>query len=274
MTLNAATPSELRKRGCRTVSPNPNIEIREGSTPETVIFSGYSVRWDEQAEIYDWLGKYLESFRQGAFKKTISERGPVSQGGNGQIKFVRQHNYGIALAAKVLALREDDNTGLFFEAETINTTTGRDFAEELRSGVIDTVSNGFDSIVEEWNFDAEPEERVVIEARLYEISGVNWPAYAGAKIDKVRALDRLPAFLEAVEAELRAGGIPTKAMIQRVGNARDLLNGMLEGFESSDDSTDTGPSESPPEEERNNPAPEEVHAANTRLRLLEREIEA
>lgn len=210
------------KTGIRHVTPVQNLEVRaveDGSG--NARFSGYAILWDDPTTIYDWLGSFTEQFRKGAFSKTIAERGPQ---GNGQIKFLRQHDSWVAVGAKFHELVED-NIGLRFDAETIGTTTGRDLAEEVREGVIDTVSIGFDAIKEEW--DAEAEERVVLEARLFEISAVLWPAYPNAKITSVRAFDRMGAYMDALLTELREGKVLSQANFTKLTEARDRLNEVI-----------------------------------------------
>ena len=225
--------------GVRHLTPATGIEVREVADSSGATFSGYAIRWDSPTTIYDWLGSFTEVFRKGAFGKTVRERGP---GGNGQIKFLRGHDMFAAIAARYTALKEDQR-GLYFEAETINTSTGRDLAEELRSGVIDTVSVGFDAVREEW--DSDEETRTVLEARLFEISAVNWPAYEDAKIDSVRAFERLPAYLDALLEEMRAGKVLSSANFQKLTEARDRIDEVI----ASATPEETGPDEGSPEDD-------------------------
>lgn len=231
-----ATPAKLRKAppstGIRHYTPATDIEIRQEDEGGTVSFGGYGVIWDSPTTIRDWIGQFTEVFVRGAFNRTISERGPT---GNKQIKLLTHHGMdSYSNAGRFTSLVEDDK-GLRFEAETINTTVGRDLAEELRAGVIDTVSIGFDSIREEW--DQEEEKRTVLEARLYEISTVNWPAYENAKIDSVRAFDRLPAYLDALLSEMREGKVLSNTNFAKLTEARDLISQVIETAE---------PEETPP----------------------------
>lgn len=254
------------RRSLRHVTATPEIEVRQEET-ETggVRFAGYGVRWGEVATIYDWwFGEFTEEFRKGSWKKTIAERGP---NGNGQIKYCRQHNYQIALAARYLDLREDD-TGLYYEAETIDTTVGRDLAEELRSGVINSNSVGWDSLVEEFNH--EEDHRIIIEAKGYEISAVNWPAYEGATIDAVRALEQLPGLLEVAERQLRGGAVPPGVALERMEELRDRMSTIIESTRGA------GPGDIPPAPETEALAAHELgHAATlrTELDLIEAELD-
>lgn len=234
--LRDAPPST----GIRHYTPVTDIEVRQHEEGDTVTFGGYAIVWDSPTLIRDWMGSFTEVFTRGAFAKTIAERGPT---GNRQIKLLTQHGLdSYTNAGRFVSLIEDDR-GLRFEAETISTNVGRDLSEELRAGVIDTVSIGFDAVREEWNQDEE--KRTVLEARLFEISTVNWPAYPDAKIDSVRAFDRLPAYLDALLSEIRAGKVLSNANFSKLTEARDLISEVIDSATPAQD----GPDEDPPEEE-------------------------
>ena len=228
------------KTGVRHYAPAQDLAIRQEGENGGVTFGGYAILWDDETEILDWLGSFTEGFKRGAFKKTAAERGPK---GNGQIKFMRQHGFdSFVIGARYLDISEDAR-GLKFEAETIDTTVGRDLAAELRAGVIDTVSVGFDAVREEW--DSDEEKRTVLEARLFEISAVNWPAYPNAKIDSVRAFDRLPAYLDALLSEMRAGKVLSSSNFAKLTEARDRIDEVI----ASATPEDSGPDEGSPDEE-------------------------
>jgi HK97 family phage prohead protease len=227
-------------QGIRHIAPAGDLEVRQESENGTATFAGYVVRWGDEATIHDWLGTFTERFVKGAFLKTVAERGPQ---GNGAIKFFRQHGFETStVAARFLQLFEDD-TGLRFEVQTIDTVVGRDLAAEVRSGVVDTVSFGFDAIQEIWN--ADEEDRTVLEARLWEVSAVNWQAYPNSKIDSVRAFERLPAYMDNLLAELRAGKVISAANMNKLTEARELLNQVIDSASeatpepSDDDSLDS-----------------------------------
>lgn len=241
--------------GVRHYSPVAELEIRQEQAGGSVTFAGYAIRWDSPTTIRDWLGSFTEVFKRGAFLRTISERGP---NGNRQIKLLTQHGMDSYTNAGRFTSLIEDSEGLRFEAETIDTTVGRDLAEELRAGVIDTVSVGFDSIREEW--DQEEEKRTVLEARLYEISTVNWPAYQDAKIDSVRAFDRLPAYLDALLTEMREGKVLSSANFDRLTEARDLISQVIDS--------------ATPEESEPGEAPLEAFDLDTELALREAELRA
>ncbi len=231
--IEEENPPELPRHHLRAEVSASGLEVREAGEAEdgdddSVEFEGYAIRWSDEAVI-GFFFRFRERFKRGAFKKTIRERGP---GGNGQIKLLRQHNDRQSVAAKILELKEDA-TGLWFRARTIATSVGRDLAVELREGVVDTLSIGFDVVLEEIDRDQDPVLRTVIEARLYEISAVLWPAYAGATVEAVRALDALDEgalehFVMSLEAEMREGKVLSEANKERLIEARDRIQQVID----------------------------------------------
>ncbi len=282
-----------KTRGARHVSDvgayGSPLEVRSAASgSDAVVFSGYGALFDAETVIRDWFGTYTEVVRRGAFTKTIAERGTKANGGNGQIKGLYKHRGELAIAFRFLDLREDER-GLWFEGETIDTDAGRNLAAELRAGVVDTMSFGFDVIREAWN--EEEQKRELLEVRLYELSPVNWPAYADSKIDTVRAeiaSGDLKAGVIALLAEVRSGRPLTTEGRAAIAEVRDLLNDVLEASApeapaekpaEDDDATSTEPpvagtpeAEPPvagtPDEDDENEA--EAEARALRLRMLER----
>ena len=155
-----------------------DFEVRE--TDEGMRFSGYAAVFDSPSEPLP----FIERIAPGAFKRAIDSRN--------DIKLLWNHDTSEVLAssrAKTLSLRETDR-GLFAEALLPNTTRGRDTAELIRRGDVDSMSFGFSvpSGGDEWSADGR--ERTLKSVRLHEVSIVAFPAYAGtAGSTAVRGLD-------------------------------------------------------------------------------------
>lgn len=247
MTIEALTPTtqeeehaETPRFSLRVEVPVENFEIRESDDgDDSVEFEGYGIKWGEEARINSFFFSFAEKFKRGAFKKTLKERGVQ---GNGQIKLKLRHRASEPNAGKFLTLKEDE-VGLRIKARTIPTRTGRDLAVELREGTLDTFSIAFDSITE--RFDKDEQLREVLEAKLYEVSAVDWPAYAGAQVDAVRSQlrDGLPQFLDLLEAELREGRDLSDSSLSRLAEARDRIQAVLDSAGTSDEDE---PEEEPP----------------------------
>jgi HK97 family phage prohead protease len=143
-------------------------------------------------------------FREGAFLRTINNSG-------NRVKILAQHNdtgIWIGLPTKL----QETKDGLFVEASLNKTSMGLDYSEAIRHAAsldkLDALemSIGFDALNHEMIEDEEDEEvfREVTEARLWEISVVNFGA------------DRQTKFLEAAALETRLAPSPFEATLNSI----------------------------------------------------------
>ena len=156
------------------------FEIREES--DGMSFSGYAAVFDSPSEPLP----FIERIQRGAFRKSLRSRN--------DIKFLWNHDTGEILGssrAKTINLIEDDR-GLRIEGTLPNTSRGRDVAELLRRGDVDSMSFGFSVPAggDAWSDDGS--ERTLKSVRLHEVSLVAFPAYPGtAGLQSVRGLDKV-----------------------------------------------------------------------------------
>lgn len=156
------------------------FEIREEGDGMT--FTGYAAVFDSPSEPLP----FIERIQRGAFRKSLRSRNDV--------KFLWNHDSGEILGstrAKTLNLYEDER-GLRVEGTLPNTSRGRDVAELLRRGDVDSMSFGFSvpSGGDTWNSDGS--ERTLKSVRLHEISLVAFPAYpATAGLQSVRGIEKV-----------------------------------------------------------------------------------
>lgn len=172
-----------------------DFEIRE--TQDGMFFEGYAAVFNSPSEPLP----FTERIAPGAFIRSLKSRNDV--------KILWNHDAGSVLGstrAGTLKLTEDDR-GLRVEASLPNTTVGRDAAELLKRGDIDSMSFGF-SVPrggDDWNADGS--ERTLREIRLHEVSIVAFPAYtATAGTTTVRGLDKV-AERASVDADSLADAI-------------------------------------------------------------------
>jgi uncharacterized protein len=171
------------------------FEIREESDGMT--FSGYAAVFDSPSEPLP----FIETIQRGAFRKSLRSRN--------DIKFLWNHDSGEILGstrAKTIQLTEDDR-GLKIEGSLPNTSRGRDVAELLKRGDVDSMSFGFSvpSGGDTWNADGS--ERMLKSVRLHEVSLVAFPAYAGTTgLQAVRGLDKVAERM-GVDAEALADAL-------------------------------------------------------------------
>jgi HK97 family phage prohead protease len=169
-----------------------NFEIRESDNGLT--FEGYAAVFNSPSEPLP----FTERIAPGAFRRSLRSRN--------DIKLLWNHDTGSVLGstrAATLSLTED-NYGLKVRAELPNTTLGRDTAELLRRGDVDSMSFGFSVPAggDDWSSDGT--ERTLRSVRLHEVSIVAFPAYsATAGTTSVRGLDTIAKRAE-VDADMLA----------------------------------------------------------------------
>ena len=250
--------NERVRKGCRFQREvnlqDPLVYETTENDDGTVEFNGYLLKWEDKAEIRDFFGTYYEKFSRGAFEKTFRERGPQ---GNNAIKLLRQHEVsgGSFSAGKFLELYEDD-TGPVFRAKTIPTQpTGTNLAIEIREGVINTMSIGFDPLAELY----VKEENLydVQEARMFEASPVYWPAYESATIDQYRSIEEIIPVWGRMMTVLENGGDLSSEQIGHLTKLRSRIGAVLDG----------PPSPALDEETDEDSATVSDHARNVRVRL-------
>jgi len=133
------------------------------------VFEGYAVTWDS-------IDSYDTTFKRGAFKKTIDERGT-------RIKVLWNHNTDEPIG-KIVEIREDDK-GLFVRGKlTEGVSKADDVFKNLKAGVIDTLSFGFTPLQDRKVKGSSTKEYA--EVKLYEVSPVTFEANATAVITDVR----------------------------------------------------------------------------------------
>ena len=166
-----------------------DFEIREEADGMT--FEGYAAVFDSPSEPLP----FIERIAPGAFRTSLRSRNDV--------KLLWNHDSGSVLGstrAKTLTLTEDDR-GLRVTAKLPNTSLGRDAAELLKRGDVDSMSFGFSVIKDAWN--SEGNERTLKSVRLHEVSIVAFPAYSGtAGTTSVRGLDKVAKRAEVDADEL------------------------------------------------------------------------
>jgi len=161
---------------------NPvEFEVRETESGG-MTFDGYAALFDQPSEPLP----FTERIAPGAFLRSLKTRN--------EIKLLWNHDTGEVLGSKragTLRLTEDDR-GLKVSADLPNTSTGRDAAELLRRGDVDSMSFGFSVPKggDQWNDDGT--ERTLREVKLHEVSIVAFPAYTStAGTTSVRGLDKV-----------------------------------------------------------------------------------
>lgn len=157
-----------------------HVEVRTNADG-SVHVEGHAGVFDTPTEIGAGPAGFEERVAPGAFAKTIRD--------NADVRFLFNHNPDLVLArtkSGTLSLREDTR-GLAITADLAPTSVGRDLAILLGRGDISEMSFGFQAIQDVWTMETRDdgsryELRTILEARLFDVSAVTFPAYDNTDI--------------------------------------------------------------------------------------------
>ena len=184
--LNAEAESrrEMKKIERRTYTVK-DVQARSAEDG-TMRLAGYAAVFNESSVPLP----FKESIAPGAFRKTLTETPDV--------RLLINHE-GLPLARSkngTLKLNEDDR-GLYFEAELADTTEARDIYKLVERGDVDQMSFGFRVIRQNWSKDRS--RRVLTEVSLADgdVSVVTYPAYPTTMVE---AREKIAKALEAAKS--------------------------------------------------------------------------
>lgn len=142
----------------------------DGEKPRQLV--GYAAVFDTETVIYDY---FRERISPGAFAGAIE----------GDVRALWNHDTNHVLGrtkAGTLRLSEDEK-GLRVEIDPPDTQLGRDLMVSVDRGDISQMSFAFRAIREEWEErEGEMPLRTILEAELFEVSPVTFPAYEDTEI--------------------------------------------------------------------------------------------
>lgn len=156
-------------------------EIRAQQEETQRILTGEAVVFDSETEIGGW---FREVIRRGAFDKTIREFDQVALWSHDPAKPMARRS------KNTLELWED-NSGLQFRMTLGEQSWSNDAWISVQRGDVQGMSFGFRVIREAWT---DPEDqrdlplREILEAKLYEISPVAFPAYPDTSVEAARSI--------------------------------------------------------------------------------------
>ena len=153
--------------------------------------------WEGYASTFGNEDSYGDIIEQGAFRKTIAERGPM---GAKKIKGLWEHFEPFGIIESL----NEDSTGLWMRGRASDTTDNKDRLQYMADGVVDSMSIGF-SIPEGkswWEDDGGYYGiRHIEEVKLYEISVVMFPANELAAIAGLRKAREVNELFKVISAD-------------------------------------------------------------------------
>jgi hypothetical protein len=164
----------------REIRAAPGLEIRENDDKKQELV-GYAAVFGRESED---MG-FREIISPGAFTRTLKDADDVYAlaDHDSSRRLARTSNDTLTLSA--------DHKGLSVRIALPDTTLGRDIGEEVRSGLLDSMSFGFIVRKDEWlEEEGEPIVRTLLDVDLIEVSAVSFPAYRQTQLDVAkRSLD-------------------------------------------------------------------------------------
>lgn len=151
-----------------------SVEIREDEAGNRTL-TGYAIKWEMKSVTMGWR-KFREQFKRGAFTESLTNEDQLALWSHDTSKVLGRTKNG------TLRLFEDE-IGLRFELDLLDTTLGDDAYKTIKRGDVDGVSFGFSMLKQEWD-EADPDNviRTITKAKLLEISPVAFPAYPDSEV--------------------------------------------------------------------------------------------
>ena len=153
-----------------------SVEFRATPSADGVTLEGYAAVFDQPAEIDDWQGRFVETFRQGAFSKTIRDHKPVLMFNHGQHPTIGDLPIGV-----IDTLREDGH-GLHVKAKLNESWLVDPVREAIKNGSITGMSVRMSVTRDKWGKEGNVRTRSVDEVKLLELGPVVFPAYEGTSV--------------------------------------------------------------------------------------------
>ncbi len=151
-----------------------SVEIREDEAGNRTL-TGYAIKWEMKSVTMGWR-RFREQFKRGAFTESLTNEDQLALWSHDTSKVLGRTKNG------TLRLFEDE-IGLRFELDLLDTTLGDDAYKTIKRGDVDGVSFGFSMLKQEWD-EADPDNviRTITKAKLLEISPVAFPAYPDSEV--------------------------------------------------------------------------------------------
>lgn len=168
-------------------------ELRAAGDGDAPMLVGHAAVFDELSED---LGGWKEKIAPGAFKKSLDRGDDVRALWNHDPNFVLGRSI-----AKTLRLAEDKK-GLAVEIDPPETAWAKDLLVTVKRGDVSQMSFAFQTVTDRWNKEDGVYVRTLVEANLFDVSPVTYPAYPQTDVG-ARALEAFRRGERAVERERR-----------------------------------------------------------------------
>lgn len=180
--------------------------------------TGYAAVFNSDTTIGDY---FVERIDPHAFDKAMS----------GDVRALIDHDTGRVIGrTKSGTLKlSTDSKGLAVEINVPDTTDGRDLMTLVERGDLSGMSIGFMVAKQEWDETGNMPVRTILEAELFEVSCVAFPAYEDTQLS-ARSIEVAKTELEAMRAETQRKQDNAAAAKRRVTEKRLILEQKSRGI--------------------------------------------
>lgn len=167
------------------------------------IFEGY-------ASVFGVKDSYGDMVVKGAFEQSIKTRKP---------KVLWQHRSAEPVGVPIIT--QEDQHGLFVQGQlALKTVRGMETQELLKMGVIEGLSIGYFTLIEEWN--EKEQTNYLKELDLWEYSFVTFPANDKASITSIKSLESIDSLSDAENFLRESGGFSKQQAVGIVSIIKNL----------------------------------------------------
>ena len=178
---------------------------------EAGTFSGIASKFNTPVDDY-----YNTRIMPGAFAKTLNN--PTERR---RVKILLQHQTGSVIGLPTVL--EERAEGLYIEGAIADTDDGKKAMQQLRAGLLDELSIGFDPVRWETVDVGGEQERHMYEVRLWEVSLVTFGANPEARVTVVHAANALPE-------HCRALALPVLEQLMRHPGSEPIVAALLQAL--------------------------------------------
>lgn len=149
------------------------LEQRDDGTATLV---GYAAVYNSTSVDMGFIETFTESIAPQAFKRSLQE--------NPDVRALLDHQTGMIIARTkngTLSL-EEDAIGLKVRITPVPTEDGKKAVEWVRTGLVDGMSFGFETVSDSWGIRDKKPHRTLQDVNLFEVSLVAFPAYPATSI--------------------------------------------------------------------------------------------
>lgn len=172
--------------------PIDNVRAKIVITEDRII-KGYAIVWGSR-------NSHNEIVTKGATLNSLNARGVGST--KNSIVFLKHHKTDEPIARMIIL--QEDEYGLYFEAEIIKTSLGDETIEEINAQVLRQLSYGFNYVWDKTEWSEEDQAYILREIKLYEISLVTFSSDENAQLRSFEDFQRSEILKEISPNHLRA----------------------------------------------------------------------